>query len=118
MCSVDEMTENTGLPTELECALDELKRTYAQFITRRDLCRLDENDVLGAIQAAGVEQDIKSSAAVFGNEITKVLRIIEQKQVKRGKWADVIVGFLSKFYQLTKTSLPIAEAIAEVGNLS
>ena len=118
MCSVHETTQNTGLTTELECAVNELKRIYERFIFKKNLERLDENDVLRAVLAADVEQNITRSAATFGNEIAKILQITRRKEAKRDKWSNVFVVFLSKFYQLMKTSLPIVGAIAEVGTLS
>jgi hypothetical protein len=110
---------NCGIATrsqnELRLAIEEFKTHYECFAAKHRLFLATEADVVHAIRTADRQQDIRSAARLFGEEIANVLRITqEKKRLVDTKWTGRLTNFLTKFYPLARLSLSLTSAIAEV----
>jgi hypothetical protein len=101
----------------LKCAVGEFEehcRTLAA--DRRQFIQID-NDVHCAIQNAALEEDISRSAELFANQINATLVAAEVKENIRKStksWTYKLGKFLTRLYPVTRFSLQLTSALAEV----
>jgi len=78
-----------------------------------------QSDVQRALDKAQFVNDLKQSAAIFGDEILNIMRAMEKKhQVSDAKWTGKLGNFLKKVYPVAKISLTIIGSMGSVSPLS
>lgn len=99
--------------------MQQLERNAAQFaIKHPEYQKVTNLHIDGALVKAEVEQDIRKSAQLFGQEIGSVLRSLETKNPgSTDAWSGRLASFLSKLYPLAKVSLSLTSAIAGAGSV-
>jgi intracellular sulfur oxidation DsrE/DsrF family protein len=100
---------------QLKLTVDQFKENYERFAIKYHLSLTDNELVRSAIQNADNVIEIRDSARIFTKEISNVLRITKEKQkTSDAKWTGIVCNFMSKLYPLTRLSLRLTSAIAEV----
>jgi hypothetical protein len=103
------------IPNEMTVALDNLRKSYERFNKKKKLYSLDSTDLLHAMRAADIQKDLRTSAIMFKENISDAIQTtIQIQEIENQKWTVTLAGFLTKFYQLTRLSLQMTSAIAEV----
>jgi hypothetical protein len=101
---------------ELQKAIDKFKENHEKFAAKNGLILMDDKGIHREIHKADKVSNIQDSARFFGNEISTVLRITQEREKLSGaKWTGVFTKFLSKFYPLARLSLNVAGAVSSVG---
>jgi len=111
----EEGTSVSRAISELNSAVSKFKEHYMQFAKKNSRFLRVDHDVHQAIEKAGGERDIKSSAAIFGKEISATLRATEKKRdLSNSKWVGKLGSFITKLYPVARLSLALAGAAADV----
>lgn len=102
--------------SELNKALDELKKTYDKFIDPASkVVQVEAIELTDAIKTADAEISLRDSAQSFQEKVTKVIgRINERQEIRNAKWTGTLSNFLIKFYPLARFSLQLTSAVAQV----
>lgn len=103
--------------SDVDKALEEFKENYRRFekSTGTPVVQIDEDELNNAITAANIEEDLPESSKLFETKIKDIVKQMRENQdIRNETWTGKLVTFLVKLYPLTRTSLQLTAAVAQV----